>query len=78
MSQSSVPAWLSAGSPGNDRLNQQHGTNIGYRRNGQVIPTGAERADGAEAKARRLAERLQAMGINPDVATGAVKLKEAA
>ncbi|MGL5082436.1 MAG: Uma2 family endonuclease [Microcoleaceae cyanobacterium] len=33
---------------------------------GQVIPTGAERADYAEAKARRLAERLQAMGINPD------------
>ncbi|MBW4466206.1 MAG: Uma2 family endonuclease [Pegethrix bostrychoides GSE-TBD4-15B] len=40
---------------------------------GQVIPTGAERAAGAEtraenaeAKARRLAERLQALGINPD------------
>lgn len=49
-------------------------------RSGQVIPTGAEgreierqereverqRADGAEAKARQLAERLRAMGINPD------------
>lgn len=35
-------------------------------RDGQVIPTGAERADGAEAKAQRLAERLREMGINPD------------
>ena len=47
---------------------------------GRVIPTGAEgrelerqgrelerqRADGAEAKAQRLAERLRAMGIDPD------------
>lgn len=32
----------------------------------QVISTGAERADEAEAKAQRLAERLRAMGINPD------------
>ena len=52
-------------------------------RNEQVIPTGAEgreierqgreverqRADGAEAKARQLAERLRAMGINPDEST---------
>ncbi|MBI4783581.1 MAG: Uma2 family endonuclease [Oscillatoriophycideae cyanobacterium NC_groundwater_1537_Pr4_S-0.65um_50_18] len=35
-------------------------------RQGQVIPTGAERADEAELKAQRFAERLQAMGINPD------------
>ncbi|MCU0569212.1 MAG: Uma2 family endonuclease [Oculatellaceae cyanobacterium Prado106] len=42
-------------------------------RSGQVILTGAERADlaearaeSAEAKARRLAERLRALGINPE------------
>lgn len=35
-------------------------------RNGQVIPTGAERADGVEAKAQRLAERLRELGVNPD------------
>ena len=42
-------------------------------RDGQVIATGAEgqeverqRADEAELKAKRLAERLRAMGINPD------------
>lgn len=35
-------------------------------RNGNVIPTGAERADEAEAKAQRLAERLRSMGIDPD------------
>jgi Uma2 family endonuclease len=35
-------------------------------RQGQVIPTGAERADTAEAKAQRLAEQLRAMGIDPD------------
>jgi hypothetical protein len=42
-------------------------------RQGQVIPTGAEgkemerqRADEAELRAQRFAERLQAMGINPD------------
>ena len=49
-------------------------------REGRVIPTGAEgqaierlraeaeqqRADGAESKAQRLAERLRAMGVNPD------------
>ncbi len=35
-------------------------------RDGQVIPTGAERADGAESKAQRLAERLRTMGVNPD------------
>ncbi len=35
-------------------------------REGQVISTGAERADEAEAKATRLAEQLRAMGINPD------------
>jgi Uma2 family endonuclease len=35
-------------------------------RDGQVIATGAERADDAEAKAQRLAERLRAMGIDPD------------
>ena len=34
--------------------------------NGRVIPTGAERADEADSKAQRLAERLRAMGINPD------------
>jgi Uma2 family endonuclease len=36
------------------------------QRDEQVIATGAERADDAEAKAQRLAERLRAMGINPD------------
>jgi Uma2 family endonuclease len=42
-------------------------------RQGQVIPTGAEgreierqRADEAELRAKRLAERLQEMGVNPD------------
>jgi Uma2 family endonuclease len=42
-------------------------------RDGQVIPTGAERAedekrraDSAEEKARKLAERLRSLGINPD------------
>lgn len=35
-------------------------------REGQVIPTGAERADAAEQKAQQLAERLQAMGLNPE------------
>lgn len=35
-------------------------------RDGQVIPTGAERADSAEAKAQRLAERLRELGLNPD------------
>lgn len=35
-------------------------------RTGQVIPTGAERADGAEAKAQRLADRLRELGVNPD------------
>ncbi len=35
-------------------------------RDGRVIPTGAERADEADSKAQRLAERLRAMGINPD------------
>lgn len=35
-------------------------------RDGRVIPTGAERADDAESKAQRLADRLRAMGINPD------------
>jgi Putative restriction endonuclease len=42
-------------------------------REGQVIPTGAEakeierqRADAAELKAQRLADRLRSMGINPD------------
>ncbi len=42
-------------------------------RAGQVIPTGAERADEAEErageaeeKAQKLAERLRAMGVNPD------------
>jgi Uma2 family endonuclease len=32
----------------------------------EIIPTGAERADGAEAKAQRLAERLRELGMNPD------------
>lgn len=42
-------------------------------RDGNVIPTGAERANEveeraneAEQKAQKLAERLRAMGINPD------------
>ena len=35
-------------------------------RAGRVIPTGAERADDAELKARRLADRLLDLGINPD------------
>jgi len=35
-------------------------------REGRVIPTGAERADEAELKAQRLAERLRAMGVDPD------------
>jgi len=35
-------------------------------RNGQVIPTGAERAELERQRAERLAERLRAMGINPD------------
>jgi hypothetical protein len=34
--------------------------------NGQVIPTGAERAEVERQRAERLAERLRAMGINPD------------
>lgn len=33
---------------------------------GSVLPTGTERAEEAEAKAKRLAERLRAMGIDPD------------
>jgi Uma2 family endonuclease len=35
-------------------------------REGQVILTGAERADAAELRANRLTERLREMGINPD------------
>ena len=35
-------------------------------REGRVIPTGAERADEAELKAQKLAERLRAMGVDPD------------
>jgi Uma2 family endonuclease len=35
-------------------------------RTGQVIPTGAERAEQAESKAQRLAERLRTMGVDPD------------
>ena len=35
-------------------------------RDGHVIPTGAERADEAELRAKRLADRLRAMGVNPD------------
>jgi hypothetical protein len=35
------------------------------QRAGQVIPTGAERADAAETNAQRLAERLRSMGIDP-------------
>jgi hypothetical protein len=37
-------------------------------REGQVIPTGAERADAAELKATRLAKRLRSMGVDPDQA----------
>jgi hypothetical protein len=33
---------------------------------GQVILTGAERADTEQQRAERLAERLRAMGVNPD------------
>lgn len=33
---------------------------------GKVILTGKERADAAEARAQQLAERLRAMGVNPD------------
>lgn len=36
-------------------------------RQGQVIPTGKERADQAQLRADRLAERLRAMGIDPDL-----------
>ena len=35
-------------------------------RTGQVIPTGAERAELERQRADRLAERLRALGINPD------------
>ncbi|NJO43241.1 MAG: Uma2 family endonuclease [Cyanobacteria bacterium RU_5_0] len=37
-----------------------------HSRDGQVIPTGAERANEAELKAQRLAERLRELGVNPD------------
>ena len=33
---------------------------------GQVIPTGAERAEAESQRAARLADRLRSMGINPD------------
>jgi hypothetical protein len=33
---------------------------------GNVLPTGVERAEEAEAKAKRLAKRLRAMGIDPN------------
>ncbi len=33
---------------------------------GQVIPTGAERANTAEQRAARLAEQLRALGVDPD------------
>lgn len=36
-------------------------------RDGQVIATGAERADDAEARVRRLAARLRALGEDPDL-----------
>lgn len=35
-------------------------------REGKVIPTGAERAEAERQRAERLAERLRAMGVNPD------------
>lgn len=35
-------------------------------RDGQVIPTGAEGRDAEHLRAERLAERLRAMGVNPD------------
>lgn len=35
-------------------------------RSGNVVPTGAERAEVAEEKAQRLADRLRSLGINPD------------
>jgi Putative restriction endonuclease len=35
-------------------------------RDGQVVPTGAERAEMERQRAERLAERLRAMGVNPD------------
>jgi hypothetical protein len=55
---------------------EEEGTRLWLRwcdQEGQVIPTGAERAeterqraDEAESKAQRLAERLRAMGIDPN------------
>ena len=35
-------------------------------RNGQILPTGAERAIQAEAKSAKLAEQLRALGIEPE------------
>jgi Uma2 family endonuclease len=35
-------------------------------RNGQILPTGAERAAAAEAKAAKLAEQLRALGVDPE------------
>ncbi|HEY9631432.1 MAG TPA: hypothetical protein V6C84_29430 [Coleofasciculaceae cyanobacterium] len=35
-------------------------------RAGQGIPTGAERAEAESQRATRLADRLRAMGINPN------------
>ncbi|GAB1538716.1 hypothetical protein NUACC21_13800 [Scytonema sp. NUACC21] len=53
---------------------EQRGTWLRWcNRDSQVIPTGAERADyeqqradEADAKASRLAERLRSMGVDPD------------
>lgn len=36
-------------------------------RDGRLLPTGAERASQAEAKAAKLAEQLRAMGVEPDL-----------
>ena len=37
-----------------------------YSAEGQLIPTGIERADQAEDRADRLAQRLRELGVNPD------------
>ncbi len=74
----SEPLWLQTVGLGltlwNGEFEGQEATWLRWcDREGQVIPTGAERAeeaeeraDEAEQKAQKLAERLRAMGINPD------------
>jgi hypothetical protein len=36
------------------------------REDGSLIPTGAERADRAEVRAERMADKLRALGIDPE------------